>query len=64
MCEHEHTSFPLVIGIILFPDLTQLDLTSSYEVFARMPATRVHLLAETLQPVRSEHGLTITPDAT
>jgi cyclohexyl-isocyanide hydratase len=55
---------PLVIGMILFPDLTQLDLTGPYEVFARMPATTVHLLAETLQPVRSERGLTITPDAT
>jgi cyclohexyl-isocyanide hydratase len=55
---------PLVIGMILFPDLTQLDLTGPYEVFSRMPATTVHLLAETLQPVRSERGLTITPDAT
>jgi cyclohexyl-isocyanide hydratase len=54
----------LVIGMILFPDLTQLDLTGPYEVFARMPKTTVHLLAETLQPVRSERGLTITPDAT
>jgi len=55
---------PLVIGMILFPDLTQLDLTGPYEVFTRMPATTVHLLAETLQPVRSERGLTIMPDAT
>lgn len=55
---------PLVIGMILFPDLTQLDLTGPYEVFARMPRTKVHLLAETLQPVRSERGLTILPDAT
>ena len=55
---------PLVIGMILFPDLTQLDLTGPYEVFARMPRTTVHLLAETLQPVRSERGLTIMPDTT
>jgi cyclohexyl-isocyanide hydratase len=53
---------PLVIGMVLFPDFTQLDLTGPYEIFARMPATNVHLLAETLGPVRSEHGLTITPD--
>lgn len=58
------TNRPLVIGLILFPDLTQLDLTGPYEVFARMPATAVHLLAETLHPVRSERGLTIAPDAT
>jgi cyclohexyl-isocyanide hydratase len=31
-------------------------------VFARMPGTRVSLVATTLEPVRSEWGLTITPD--
>lgn len=55
---------PLVIGMILFPNLTQLDLTGPYEVFTRMPATTVLLLAETLQPVRSERGLTMTPNST
>lgn len=58
------TTRPISIGMILFPNLTQLDLTGPYEVFARMPGTTVHLLAETLEPVRSERGLTITPDGT
>ena len=52
------------IGMLLFSDLTQLDLTGPYEVFARMPNATVHLVAETTTPVRSEHGLTITPDTT
>ena len=55
---------PLSIGMVLFPGLTQLDLTGAYEVLARMPDTRVHLVARTLQPVRSEWGLTILPDTT
>lgn len=55
---------PLTIGLVLFPDLTQLDLTGPYEVFARMPTTTSYLLAETMQPVRSERGLTMLPDAT
>jgi cyclohexyl-isocyanide hydratase len=50
--------------MVLFPGLTQLDLTGAYEVLARMPDTRVHLVASTLDPVRSEWGLTILPDAT
>ena len=54
----------LSIGMVLFPGLTQLDLTGAYEVLARMPETRVHLVASTLQPVRSEWGLTILPDST
>jgi cyclohexyl-isocyanide hydratase len=50
--------------MVLFPGLTQLDLTGAYEVLARMPGTRVSLVAATLDPVRSEWGLTISPDAT
>jgi len=50
--------------MLLFPDLTQLDLTGPYEVFARMPDTDVMLIAETPAPVRSERGLTIAPDTT
>lgn len=53
---------PLIVGMILFPGVTQLDLTGPYEVFARMPSSRVTLIAETLEPVRTEWGLTITPD--
>ena len=57
-------SAPLSVGMVLFPGLTQLDLTGAYEVLARMPNTRVRLVASTLEPVRSEWGLTISPDAT
>jgi cyclohexyl-isocyanide hydratase len=55
---------PLSVGMVLFPGLTQLDLTGAYEVLARMPDTRVHLVASTPDPVRSEWGLTILPDST
>ena len=54
----------LSVGMVLFPDLTQLDLTGPYEVFTRLPNATVHLVAAALAPVRSERGLTITPDTT
>ncbi|HEY4307498.1 MAG TPA: DJ-1/PfpI family protein [Gemmatimonadaceae bacterium] len=54
---------PLLVGILLFEGVTQLDLTGPYEVLARMPNTRVQLVAATRDPVRTEFGLTITPDA-
>ena len=54
----------LNIGMVLFDGLTQLDLTGPYEVLARMPHTRVHLVAESLLPVRSEWGLCVLPGAT
>jgi cyclohexyl-isocyanide hydratase len=50
------------IGMILFPRLTQLDLTGPYEVFCRMPDTQVSLVAASLEPVVTEHGLTILPE--
>ncbi|MEO7362894.1 MAG: DJ-1/PfpI family protein [Gemmatimonadaceae bacterium] len=54
----------LTVGLILFDGLTQLDLTGAYEVLARMPNTRVHLVAERPEAVRSEWGLRIVPDMT
>lgn len=49
------------IGMLLFPQLTQLDLTGPYEVFARIPGARLHLLWKTLDPVVSDTGLAILP---
>ena len=53
---------PLTVGMVMFPNFTQLDLTGPYEVFARMPDTTVYLVAATPAPVCSERGLSITPD--
>ena len=50
--------------MVMFPGLTQLDLTGPYEVFNRMPETRVVLLASSSTPVRTEWGLNLQPDAT
>ena len=55
---------PLTVGLVMFPNLTQLDLTAPYEVFNRMPHTNVLLLASSVAPVRTEWGLALTPDAT
>jgi cyclohexyl-isocyanide hydratase len=49
------------VGLLLFPRLTQLDLTGPYEVFARAPDTEVHLVWKTRDPVVSDRGLTILP---
>jgi len=46
---------------LLFPGLTQLDLTGPFEVFARCPDTRVHLIWKSQQPVTSDAGLALVP---
>lgn len=55
---------PIQIGFLLFPDLTQLDLTGPYEVLSRLPGARTHLVWRTLEPCRSEQGLAIVPTTT
>jgi cyclohexyl-isocyanide hydratase len=50
------------IGMVLFAQLTQLDLTGPYEVFCQIPDSRVHLVAALHEPVVSEHGLVFVPD--
>jgi cyclohexyl-isocyanide hydratase len=54
----------LSIGLVLFPKLTQLDLTGPFEAFARMPNATVHLVAKTLDPITSDVGLILTPTVT
>jgi cyclohexyl-isocyanide hydratase len=51
-------------GMLVFPNMTQLDLTGPYEVLARLPGAETLLLWKNLSPVRSEHGLTIVPMTT
>ncbi|MFN3658825.1 MAG: DJ-1/PfpI family protein [Pseudolabrys sp.] len=52
------------IGMLLFPRLTQLDLTGPYEVLARLPNSTVELVAKTLDPVKTDRGMTIVPTVT
>jgi len=54
----------LVVGLLVFPRVQQLDLTGPYEVFASMPETRVELVSRTLDAVVSATGLTLTPTVT
>jgi cyclohexyl-isocyanide hydratase len=55
---------PLEIGLLLFPRLTQLDLTGPFEVFSRLSNTRVHLIWKSLDPVKSDSGLSLLPTMT
>jgi cyclohexyl-isocyanide hydratase len=55
------TKRPRLVGMLLFPRMTQLDLTGPYEVLARLPDTAVHLVARDRQPVITDRGLAIVP---
>jgi cyclohexyl-isocyanide hydratase len=50
------------LGFLLYPGLTQLDLTGPYEVLSRMPGATVHLVWKEPGAIRSEKGLAIVAD--
>src|SRR5882672_4665351 len=55
---------PFRVGFLLFPRLTQLDMTGPYEVLSKLPGAEVHLIWKTREPVRSEGVLAIVPTTT
>ncbi|WP_295855015.1 DJ-1/PfpI family protein [Tardiphaga sp.] len=52
---------PLHIGLLLFPNLTQLDLTGPLQVFSALPGAKVHLVWKRIEPVPSDTVLTLQP---
>jgi cyclohexyl-isocyanide hydratase len=54
----------LQIGLLIFPKLTQLDLTGPVQVFSSVPGTKLHLVWKRIEPVPSDSVLTLTPTTT
>lgn len=52
------------IGLLLFPDITQLDMTGPYEVFTKFPEAEVRLVWKSLEPITAGGGMRIVPDTT
>ena len=52
------------IGLLLFPNLTQLDMTGPYEVFTKFPESDVHLVWKALDPVKAGGGMALLPSMT
>lgn len=52
------------IGLLIFPNITQLDATGPYEVFIKFPGAEVRLIWKNLEPVTAGGGMLLTPDTT
>jgi cyclohexyl-isocyanide hydratase len=55
---------PLQIGLLIFPKITQLDMTGPYEAFARIPGVKVHLIWKRIEPITSDVGMPLLPTVT
>lgn len=51
-------------GLLVFPRITQLDMTGPLQVFSSLPGAQVHLVWKSLAPVKSDTVLSITPTTT
>lgn len=52
------------IGLVIFPDMTHIDITGPLQVFHFLPNRQIHLLWKTLEPVESNEGMKILPTTT
>jgi transcriptional regulator GlxA family with amidase domain len=52
------------IACVLYPDFTGLDLVGPYEVISRWPDADIRFVASSLEPMRSDRGLTVIPTDT
>jgi cyclohexyl-isocyanide hydratase len=55
---------PFHIGFLLYPDLTQLDLTGPAQFLSRAPGAKVHYIWKEIRPIPSDAGLALMPTTT
>ena len=55
---------PIAIGILIYPNLTQLDATGPAQVLARVPGATVHTIWKTRDPIPTDAGFAIVPNTT
>ena len=55
---------PIAIGILIYPNLTQLDATGPAQVLARVPGATVHMIWKTRDPIQTDAGFSIVPNTT
>lgn len=54
----------MIIGMLIFEDMTHLDFAGPWEVFSRLPGVEVRVISRSLQPVTAKGGLKTVPDTT
>jgi cyclohexyl-isocyanide hydratase len=55
---------PFRVGLLVFPNITQLDLTGPWEVFSGMPGSETLLVWKRIEPVTAAKGLALMPTTT
>lgn len=53
-----------IIGLVIYPGMTTLDFAGPQQVFSTLPNVQLHRIWKTLDPIKTEEGMTIVPDTT
>ena len=55
---------PIHIGFLIYPDVTQLDVTGPAQILSRVPGAVIHMIWKTKDPVQTDAGFSINPTDT
>ncbi|MEN8446723.1 MAG: DJ-1/PfpI family protein [Cyanobacteria bacterium J06555_13] len=53
-----------VIGIVIYPGMTTLDIVGPQTVFSGLPNVEIHRVWKSIEPVTGDDGMVIVPDTT
>lgn len=53
-----------IIGLVLYPGMTALDIVGPQTVFSSLPGVEIHRIWKTLDPIKTDDGMMIVPDTT
>ena len=62
--ETEISVSPIHVAFLLFPDVTQLDLTGPAQVLSRLGNAKIDLVCKSREPVPTDAGFDLLPTAT
>ncbi len=53
-----------IIGLVMYPGMTALDIVGPQQVLSSLPHVQIHRIWKTLDPIKTDDGMTIVPDTT
>ncbi|MFE1744921.1 DJ-1/PfpI family protein [Coleofasciculus sp. H7-2] len=53
-----------IIGLVMYPGMTALDIVGPQQVFSALPHVQIHRIWKTLDPIKTDDGMVILPDTT
>ena len=53
-----------IIGLVVYPGMTGLDIVGPQQVLSALPNVQIHRIWKTLAPIKTDDGMMILPDTT